>query len=451
MKKKILSLIMATIMVISMVAATSVSIWAATAECTYTVDGGAAVSGNLSDAVAACTAGKTVVVTLNSATEATGTLYAVNGTLTVNGGTTTNIGFKVNAAATVTLNNVILTRNSTGTEPFLSTNYDNTNGATFYANGCTFNTVGDSVSKFQFMIARGAKVYFDNCTINADGKISNAVVDPNHVVNDGQPINAGACFSAWGSIKNRCGYLYLTNVTINTPNDTYGFLNAQYIDGTLKADKLRIYMTNVKYDAAGTEMDFDTNKVIAQADGASVRTVSGSEGLRFTSTVSKGAAEYADNIVWKVEFRHTFYNGFTIPSSPDDNTGLVGESKATDMGKTVNTDGSVSYNTVLVNIPNYTQVYSVKSTVVYEVLGGNTKIYIYSNFDSDKNSRSIEQVAEAALDDVKTIATPDEKFPYGFEVTVNGAKYFSRYTAEQYEVLKKYAGADYAFTAPTAN
>lgn len=446
MKKKILSLFLAVMMVVSAFAAVAVS--ADTAECSYTVDGGAATSGKLSDAIAACTAGKVVVVTLNNCTLAEGATYTVAGDLTINGGTMQNVGLKQSTASKITLNNVTMTKNSAGNQPFLQTTRATTAATAEYftANNCTFKTIGNSASWCQFIIARYSYVTFNNSTIEADGLISNAAVNEEATAISGTD-NQGACFTFWNSSSGKIGYLYLNDVVINTPNDTYGLINAKTLDGTLQTYGSRIYMTNVKYDAAGTEMDFDTNKVLAQADGASVRTVEGTEGLRFSTTISKGAYEYADNIVWKSEFKHVVHKGNSI----DDSANLVGEAVASDMGKKINEDGSVTYSVALVNIDDNTQVYSARAEAKFEVNGGFTKIYIYTPFDTAKNSRSIQQVAEAALDDVKTVQVEADAFPYAFEIKIGDKSYYSRYTAAQYEVLKKFAGADYTFTAPTAN
>lgn len=448
MKKKILSLFLAVMMVVSAFAAVAVS--ADTAECSYTVDGGTATSGKLSDAIAACTAGKVVVVTLNNCTLAEGATYTVAGDLTINGGTMQNVGLKQSTASKITLNNVTMTKNSAGNQPFLQTTKANSAAAAEYftANNCTFKTVGDSASWCQFIVARNSHVTFNSSTIEADGKVSNAAVNKDATAPNTSDLteNQGACFTFWNSGNKNIGYLYLNDVVINTPNDTYGLINVMSLDGTLRTYGSRIYMTNVKYDAAGTEMDFDTNKVLAQADGASVRTVEGTEGLRFSTTISKGAYEYADKVVWTSEFKHIVYSGNAIDAEKK-----IGETVASDMGKRPNADGSVTYSVALVNIKDNTQVYSVQAEAKYEIVGAATKIYIYTPFDTAKNSRSIQQVAEAALDDVKTIQVEADAFPYAFEIKIGDKSYYSRYTAAQYEVLKKFAGADYTFTAPTAN
>ena len=136
MKKKILSLFLAVMMVVSAFAAVAVS--ADTAECSYTVDGGAATSGKLSDAIAACTAGKVVVVTLNNCTLAEGATYTVAGDLTINGGTMQNVGLKQSTTSKITLNSGTINKLTLETELGAEGYYVS---ATLVQNGGTINTL----------------------------------------------------------------------------------------------------------------------------------------------------------------------------------------------------------------------------------------------------------------------------------------------------------------------
>ena len=386
-KKKILSLFLAVMMVVSAFSAITVS--ANTAECSYTVDGGIATSGKLSDAIAACTAGTKVVVTLNSCTLESSATYTVAGDLTINGGAMQNVAFKQNTSSKITLNDVTMTKNSGSTEPFLATTRATSSGAAEYftANNCTFNTVGDSASWAQFMISRYSYVTFNSCTINADGKVSNAAINNEATALNGTE-NMGACFTYWNANNGQIGYLYLNDVTINTPNDTYGFVNTKYFDGSLSSTRgARIYMNDVQYDAAGTDKDFDTNDFM-MLGGASIRktvTETAPCGLRFTMDVSKlsDAAEYGMIFARYNDIEDS--GAFTAENGGNkkvaDGSGLDGE----------------KYNMILVGSESADirdTRFAARGYACWS-LGSSAKIYVYSSFNTTDNVRSMTDVANA--------------------------------------------------------
>ena len=394
-KKKILSLFLAVMMVVSAFSAIAVS--ANTAECSYTVDGGTATSGKLSDAIAACTAGTKVVVTLNSCTLESSATYTVAGDLTINGGAMQNVAFKQNTSSKITLNDVTMTKNSGSTEPFLATTRATSSGAAEYftANNCTFNTVGDSASWAQFMISRYSYVTFNSCTINADGKVSNAAINNEATALNGTE-NMGACFTYWNANNGQIGYLYLNDVTINTPNDTYGFVNTKYFDGSLSSTRgARIYMNDVQYDAAGTDKDFDTNDFM-MLSGASIRkTVSETApcGLRFTMDISKLSDAEAYGMLFARYNDIKDIVAFTSENSTNENGDTIIKTiTATGDG----CDGD-KYNMILVGneSADIRETQFAARGYAYWSLGSSARIYVYSSFNTTDNVRSMTDVANA--------------------------------------------------------
>ena len=186
---------------------------------------------------------------------------------------------------------------------------------------------------------------------------------------------------------------------------------------------------------------------ITMMDGAAVRmfineqTQKAENGIRFTTTISKDILDYAAGLAdegTKVTY------GTVI--APTDKLGayftmdLLGASdfakvEATEKGTTVNADGSVTIRCALTEIQaaNLARDFSAVAYVCFVKNG--QKVYIYGNFDAEKNTRNMSEVAEAALKDVIPVA---DKVPNdGYTVNL-GNGYLSPYSEAQRAILQSY-------------
>ena len=162
---------------------------------------------------------------------------------------------------------------------------------------------------------------------------------------------------------------------------------------------------------------------IYMIDGAAVRLVNGSNGLRFKSVVSAEAMAYINSIAdaGSVKFgtlitpADFLENAYTFTAAELDRLGLKYIDLVAEDGLTVNEDGSYTICAAITNIKeeNIDRNFAATSYVEYTV-DGNT-IRVYSNYRELKNTRSIAQVARIAL------------------------SFGNRYTAAQREVLELYA------------
>ncbi|MBQ8342347.1 MAG: hypothetical protein IJY22_08270 [Clostridia bacterium] len=172
--------------------------------------------------------------------------------------------------------------------------------------------------------------------------------------------------------------------------------------------------------AIGTQV---ASNSIYMIDGAAVRLVNGSNGLRFKSVVSAEAMAYINSIADadSVKFgtliapADFLEDAYTFTAAELDRLGLKYIDLVAEDGLTVNEDGSYTICAAITNIKeeNIDRNFAATSYVEYTV-NGNT-VRVYSNYRELKNTRSIAQVARIAL------------------------SFGNRYTAAQREVLELYA------------
>ncbi len=205
---------------------------------------------------------------------------------------------------------------------------------------------------------------------------------------------------------------------------------------------------------AGTDHDITAPTML---DGASIRTTAESNGLRFTSVMSKAnldklGATYSFGTV--VVLASELTEGVVFTEAGLKNAGV---SKYTTIkavnGIYENYDGAngVKFNAALVDIADKGAEFAARSYV--DVTENGLTIRVYSAFDAAKNERSMEYVANKALNDVKDVqeeATPNA-FAYCFEVseynsdatgatcTMTAGTKYSCYAPAEWDVLKTWA------------
>ena len=189
--------------------------------------------------------------------------------------------------------------------------------------------------------------------------------------------------------------------------------------------------------------------------GASVRLVEGSNGIRFTSTFSTELIKYVNemkddgtklqygtlilptDVLKTVNDKSAFNVNTLISSGLEEGTGYV-DIIAKD-GFSEDESGNVTIRAALVNLKkeNFDRALSAVSYIKYVKDGHD--VYVFSNYSSDDNSRSMAYIAQAALNDLKD--TSDSSYKY--EVTVDDSVKFSCYSPAQRSILQGYI--------PTAN
>ena len=192
-------------------------------------------------------------------------------------------------------------------------------------------------------------------------------------------------------------------------------------------------------------------------DGASIRTTAGSNGIRFTSTVNTESLETAktDGLITAYSFgtiiarndKRGENNYFTVASFNADD---VADIKAED-GITENENGYMFNSAVTGFTTEFKSIEFAARSYVEITLANGNMVRIYSDFDAEKNVRSMEYVANKALNDVTDAADEDEPFPHKYKVTFKNSNtdgtafeemagtFYSRYTAAQCEILKIWA------------
>ena len=160
-------------------------------------------------------------------------------------------------------------------------------------------------------------------------------------------------------------------------------------------------------------------------DGASVRIVEGSNGIRFTSTLMTEAkiVRYGTLIVKKADLGTTEFTAKALTAAGI----LFADIAATDAG-TVAEKTVTTYNAALTNLPEdqFETDFAARAYAVYTING--EEYIVYSDFDGAANVRNISDVAEEARSDTKTARTDE----YCHEVAEGT---WSPYSKAQYEQL----------------
>ncbi|MBQ9113205.1 MAG: hypothetical protein IJY08_06460 [Clostridia bacterium] len=429
MKTKLISLILSVVMIMSAFGMMSVSA-ETTAECYWTVDGSETVNyGTFAQAVTAANAvsanGAITITLQNDVYNASKTEYCFNiaegavATVTTADGTQKIGGFsgivsdgKHNGVSgthsgTVVLDGITMEHNdTTGKLPPFINSRSKTTGK-MIVNNCTFKSGADVTHDWMYIGLQYSEGYLEmnNCVIEAQGQTACSTWNEYET--------AGGVFCFYDSNAT----IILNGVTVNASNNTAPFVKAN----SKKTITPNISLCNVTYD--GASGDFNTNNAISMINGASVRTVAGSDGIRFSSNISKAAIEASAD---SYEMGTSFYTGNAVDASK-----LIGTLTAKD-GIVDNSDGSKRINAVLSGITDMAAEYSAQSFIKYTK--DSVNVTIYSKFDTQHNTRSMAVVANAALKDLSDTQTGI----YQYAVTVGGATKYSPYSAPQYAVINNY-------------
>lgn len=282
---------------------------------------------------------------------------------------------------------------------------------------------------------------------------------------DGVIVNMLATASGDSKINIYDGYFYCTTyqrivVVLAGTANVYGgiFYNTSRGDlFTVRNNaKLNIYGGTI-INAAGQDPVQNVNNALvypAEAklnptmlDGASVRLVADSNGIRFESSISKTLTDWVNgqkDAGTQISYGTLIMPTDTLPANYAFTVNALkslGKQEGVDYvnipaanGISKDAEGNLLIRAALVNLQegNYNRALSAVSYVRYTKDGH--EVYIYSNYNATNNSRSMAYVAQAALDDV----VDAENSVYRYEVTVAGATKYSRYTEAQRTVLGRY-------------
>lgn len=227
----------------------------------------------------------------------------------------------------------------------------------------------------------------------------------------------------------------LDAVTIDTPNGTFLPTATIIAAGSITYIRSDRATMNVReqYTDAGKFVVNDVYSPVMEK-GASIRTVEGSKGIRFTSTMKKVTdtdavkltATYGTLIVKAADLEG---KEFTIDALTKAGVKFA-DIKATEAG-TVAGDTETTYNAALVNLPDdqLDTNFAARAYAVYTING--VEHYVYSDFNAADNCRSMSQIASKAQADTKS--TKSAAYPNEIAVGV-----YSPYTKSQYAVISEY-------------
>lgn len=321
--------------------------------------------------------------------------------------------------------------------------------------GWTYSIAGFMIGRAKSNHATNNPVIMNNCSV-VNSTISDATASTATITFGGL---VGAQDS--GSVAlNGCKVLGTTISSQSTGTVKIGSFVGSYSSGTCT-------MTDCMVDAIGSYnlkpvgIDATTYDITAPTmlDGASIRTTEGENGLRFTSVMSKAnldklGATYSFGTVIAVATELAQDVTFTEAGLKAAGVTKYTTIKAVN-GIYENYDGAngVKFNAALVDIADKATEFAARSYV--DVTANGLTIRVYSAFDAEKNERSMEYVANKALNDVKDVkeeATANG-FAYCFEVeeynsdatgatcTMTAGTKYSCYAPTEWAVLKTWASA----------
>ena len=171
-------------------------------------------------------------------------------------------------------------------------------------------------------------------------------------------------------------------------------------------------------------------------DGASIRISEEGNGIRFSSAVDADKMSNAkDYGLLLVKYEDIKQCDFTVYSMERKGITYGKISALDDGGSGVErgSDGELSFKIVLKDIPEseMTTKFAVRAYAVYEMDG--VEVYVYSDFETETNVRSMANVAYAALSDTKM--QKSDGYKYEVETGV-----WSPYTKAQYQTIKNTYG-----------
>lgn len=227
----------------------------------------------------------------------------------------------------------------------------------------------------------------------------------------------------------------LDAVTIDTPNGTFLPTAAIIANGSITYIRSDRATMNVReqYTDAGKFVVNDVYSPVMEK-GASIRTVEGSKGIRFTSTMKKVTdtdavkltATYGTLIVKAADLEGKEFTIDALTKAGVKFANIVATAAGTVAGETETT-----YNAALVNLPDdqLDTNFAARAYAVYTING--VEHYVYSDFNATDNCRSMSGIASKAQADTQ----PTKSADYPYEIA---AGVYSPYTKSQYAVISEY-------------
>ncbi len=227
----------------------------------------------------------------------------------------------------------------------------------------------------------------------------------------------------------------LDAVTIDTPNGTFLPTATIIAAGSIAYIRSDRATMNVReqYTDAGKFVVNDVYSPVMEK-GASIRTVEGSKGIRFTSTMKKVTdtdavkltATYGTLIVKAADLEGKEFTIDALTKAGVKFANIVATAAGTVAGETETT-----YNAALVNLPDdqLDTNFAARAYAVYTING--VEHYVYSDFNATDNCRSMSGIASKAQADTQSTKSAD--YPYEIEAGV-----YSPYTKAQYAVISEY-------------
>ena len=336
-------------------------------------------------------------------------LYAQNADVTINGGVFRNTGssHSVTARGSTVLRvtgGAVINENAESTAAVF--NLADSSVAQIYdgyfyngGKGRALTTEGTSAAAMQEIALYGGSfvVTATGTCVRSDDSLRPLAIY------GGSYFNYGGDWATAGSCTLHGGYLFAVKA-LNSSGSVTGDNAARNADGSL------MMMDGLYCRLADGVPDTKT--------GASARLVEGSNGIRFESVIPKAALDYAESLK---------------DAGTEITYGTVYENIPGVEGVSTDEEGNVTLRAALVNLQteNIGRDFSAVSYLSY-VRDGAT-VYLYGLYLEADHSRSMAQVAESALADVK--AQADAVYQYEY----NGA--FSPYTEAQRAVLEGYLDA----------
>lgn len=227
----------------------------------------------------------------------------------------------------------------------------------------------------------------------------------------------------------------LDAVTIDTPNGTFLPTATIIAAGSItyiRSDRATMNARE-QYTDAGKFVVNDVYSPVMEK-GASIRTVEGSKGIRFTSTMKKVTdtdavkltATYGTLIVKAADLEGKEFTIDALTKAGVKFANIVATAAGTVAGETETT-----YNAALVNLPDdqLDTNFAARAYAVYTING--VEHYVYSDFNATDNCRSMSQIASRAQADTQ----PTKSAAYPNEIA---AGVYSPYTKSQYAVISEY-------------
>ena len=178
------------------------------------------------------------------------------------------------------------------------------------------------------------------------------------------------------------------------------------------------------------DSDDDMDMYVAPVllDGASVRTNTDSNGLRFTAYTGKynNASEKGILVTKTANLASTEFTAKALAKAE------VTSYKEVVATLTTADGDNESFTAALLGIPNVNEAYSARAYAKYS-LGNSGTVTTYSAYSAENNSRSLAEVAYRAVNDLKAFNAET-----GHVCKIEEGKY-SPYSADQYAVLKTYS------------